>query len=565
MGLEYRVGFLGAPNSSRRGQWTVEVAWSDENIGRLKALGFNAIQLNVAWGNRPGDEPLNIEDVVELSPDQQGAYPQPVALRCDPSPERRAKRRQDLRDRIAMCRRAGLRTIFHFGAPYNAHARYGDNPPNCLADPKVAQRYVLLLETFAREFPGVDDILVYTYDQDAWLCSEFGTCPRCQGVPLHERLVPFLDPLRAAWRRLSPQGRLWWEPWELSAGQVLACVEQLNADGFGLALHGNIAEAQATFVADRWLKNTCQLARRRGIPVIVEYFLGANSEEVESFTHLAHPLVILRALQAIAAVPGVVGIKEYFGLVPDREDANLRMAGLFFGNPRIDEEEALSVLAEPYGPAASQVVDFWRQTSVGMEIFPWDTSWYIREIGRSDPAHALSAAMIRGQQAHTPSWESTRRAIFMKTDSAQPDPWLLEDVQLRCQLAADRWAAALEIGRKACSSIPGELSAEFAKTLTDLAGLRRRAMAYVYHLRETNLAAILRQQQAAGQPLSARIVQDLEQALRADLANGTEEKVWPEMQEAIDLLGGNVGRFLETYLLEGPDKRSKGGFSVTSR
>lgn len=563
--LACKVGFLGAPNSSHDWEYTVPVEWSAENVGRLKTLGFNTIQLNVAWGSRPGDEPLNLEDVVELTPSQQASHPQPVPLRCKPLPERREERRRALRDRIALCRQAGLRTIFHFGAPYNAHARYGDNPPNCLADPKVAERHVLLLEAFVRDFPGVDDILVYTYDQDAWLCSEFGTCPRCSGVPLHERLVPFLHNLAAAWRRLSPRGQLWWEPWELSAGQVLACVEKLDPAGFGLALHSNIAEAQATLVADRWLKNTCQLARERNIPVIVEHFLGANSEEVESFTHLAHPLVTLRALQSIAAIPGVVGVKEYFGLVPDREDPNLRMTALFFSTPQIGEDEALAALAQPYGQAAGPIQDFWRQASTGMELFPWDTSWFMREIGRSDPAHSLSAAILRGQQAHTPSWESTRRAIFMKTDDDQPDAWMLEDVQLRCQLAADRWAAALRIGREVQPSIPQTLSASFGQTLTDLAGLRRRALAYVFHLRETNLTTILRQRQEQGLPFPARVVAELRQVLAADLANGREEEEWPEAQQALDLLARDIEAFLKTYLREEPDKRSKGAFSVTSR
>jgi hypothetical protein len=563
--LPYKVGFLGAPNSSDSGQFTVPVDWSAENIGALKALGFNTIQLNTAWGSRPGDEPLNIEDVVELTLEQQARYPQPVPLRCDPLPQRRIERRQAVRDRLALCRQAGLRTIFHFGAPYNAHERYGDNPPNCISDVLVARRYVLLLETFAREFPGVDDILVYTYDQDAWLCSEFGQCPRCVGVPLHQRLVPFLEQLAQAWQRLSPQGRLWWEPWELSAGQVIACVERVSPAGFGLALHGNIAEAQATLVADRWLKNTVALARQRGIPAIVEYFLGANSEEVEPFTHLAHPLVVLRGLRTIASIPGVAGIKEYFGLAPAREDPNLRMTGLFFANPHIGEDQALSTLATPYGAAGPQIVEFWRLTSAAMELFPWDTSWFIREIGRSDPAHSLSAAMLRGQQAHTPSWESTRRAIFMKTDNGECDPWMLEDVQLRCRQAADRWAAAVSIGPHVLAAIPEPLGAHFRQTLEQTAALARRAMAYVHHLRATSLATILRKQHAAGQPYPGRIVAELRAVMADDLANGLGEKEWPEMRAALALLGEDVDAFLASFLRPEADKRSKGAFSVTSR
>src|ERR1022692_4772676 len=96
----------------------------------LGGFGFNTIQLNLAWGWRPHDEPLNIEDVIDLPADLQEKLPQVVPLRSDQSPARRAQRRVDLHRRIQLCRAAGLRSIFHFGAPYNAHERYGDAPPN---------------------------------------------------------------------------------------------------------------------------------------------------------------------------------------------------------------------------------------------------------------------------------------------------------------------------------------------------------------------------------------------------------------------------------------------------
>jgi hypothetical protein len=48
-------------------------------------------------------------------------------------------------------------------------------------------------------------------------------------------------------------------------------------------------------------------AKQRGIPVMVQYFLGGTSEETEPY-FLSHPLVTLRGLQAIAAVSGLTGI-----------------------------------------------------------------------------------------------------------------------------------------------------------------------------------------------------------------------------------------------------------------
>ncbi|MCX6895011.1 MAG: hypothetical protein NTZ16_05820 [Verrucomicrobia bacterium] len=573
--LEYKVGFLGIPNSHFPFSVPVSVPWTRETVGQLKALGFNTVQLNVAWGARPGDEPLNIEDVVQLSPELEQQFPQVVPLRGQPGAEAREKRRADLRQRIKLCREAGLRTIFHFGAPYNAHFRYGDGPPNCLMDDKVARRYELLLDVFAKEFPGVDDILVYTYDQDAWLCNEFGPCPRCLGIPLHDRLPPFLNSLAARWRTHSPQGRLWWEPWELSAGQALTCAERVQPEGFGLALHANIAEVMSTLAVDRWLKNTATIARQRGIPVIVEYFLGGPSEELETYYHLAHPLVTLRGLKSIAAVPGVVGIKEYFGLNPQPEDANLRMTSLFFANPAVSEEAALQTLAQPYDKAAADIIAFWKLTSEGMELFPWETTWYMRQIGRGHTDHSLSAAFLRGQPPHTPSWFSTRQSIFMRKDNAQPDPWMLEDVQLRCQLAADRWEGALALGQKCLKDIPPSLAADFAKTLADLGGIRRHALAYVFHLRETNLATILRKAAELKLPRPQKSVDELLALLQADLENhraemaalpaGEKPVAWEEMNQAIALLSQNPDALLQKFFKPDPDQASKGRNSATSR
>lgn len=210
-----------------------------------------------------------------------------------------------------------------------------------------------------------------------------------------------------------------------------------------------------------------------------------------------------------------------------------------------------------------------------MELFPWDTSWWIREVGRSRTDHSLDAAMLRGQQAHTPSWFSTRASVFMKTDDARPDPWMLEDVQLRCQAAADCWAIALEHGQKARSLLTRPLLDALRLNLRDLARLRRRALAYAYHLRETNLATALRKAAELKLPRPERSLQELRSVLRADLANhGAEIEAaspeqdradWPEMAQAIALLDREPQAFLQQYLTETPITASRGWFSVTSR
>src|SRR5258706_851459 len=53
-----RIGILGNP--------VHQVAWTDASLEALKGIGFNEIQLNIAWGSRPFGEALNLVDVVTV-------------------------------------------------------------------------------------------------------------------------------------------------------------------------------------------------------------------------------------------------------------------------------------------------------------------------------------------------------------------------------------------------------------------------------------------------------------------------------------------------------------------
>ncbi|MCX6880444.1 MAG: hypothetical protein NTW21_42560, partial [Verrucomicrobia bacterium] len=150
--LDYKVGFLGLPDSLIGFRIGQQVAWTQESVGELKKLGFNTIQINLARGTRPGDEAMSIEDIVQLTPEQNQPFPQVVPLNCKPGDEAREKRRTELRHRIALCQDSKLRTMIFLGMPYNTNARYGDGQPNCIMDEKVIRRYELLLDVFARDF-----------------------------------------------------------------------------------------------------------------------------------------------------------------------------------------------------------------------------------------------------------------------------------------------------------------------------------------------------------------------------------------------------------------------------
>ena len=97
---------------------------------------------------------------------------------------------------------------------------FAGNPPWFDVDnPKVVAYETGLLKEFISKFGDVDDILVYTYDQDAWQASQFQTNAASRGIPLHERLPKYLATLHEIWTKRPGEHRMWWEPWELSFRQ----------------------------------------------------------------------------------------------------------------------------------------------------------------------------------------------------------------------------------------------------------------------------------------------------------------------------------------------------------
>jgi len=542
--VDYKVGFLGVPCHP-------EVAWNADNLQRMKDLGFNVLQLNIAWGYRPNDEALNLEDVVDLPPQLPKTAGDKTREKMR-TPERIAARSEKIRQRIEISRQLRFRTMFHFGAPNVFYPPESPGAPGvildqCISDPATLARYTSLLRVFHEKFPGVDDLLCYTYDQNAWLCSEEGACPRCHGVPLPGRASKYINTLARTWRELNPKGILFWEPWELSAGQTYQCVDLLDPTCVGLSLHSNIAEVQIGYPADRWFKNMLTKAAQRNIPVLGELWTGSPTEEMEPFLHIPTPLATLRALRAVNEAGKLKGIKEYYGNLPEQEDPNLRMTGLFFKNPDISEEEALSQLAKPYREAAREVIRVWRLASEAVEMYPWDVSWLAREIGRSSPQHAMSAAILKGASWQTPSWQANRRVAFMRTDQLEaPNFWMVEDVQMRFEQTAEKLEAALRVADLIQNKLPEPLQHTFRKSIEEMGSFRVRVLAYAYHLRETNLANLIRGASRWGLGVNPDNRNELRAVMVKDQANmGTEEP----MGTAIRMLDADPKKFLQTYFL----------------
>ena len=575
-----RIALLGTPSRPHP-------HWAKEDVADLKKMGFTGVQLNIAWAYRPADEPLNLEDVWPVV----GA-PESRAIGA-----RFQERQVELKHRAQISREVGLRTLFHFGAPFQGAHEFLDNVQlaQCILDPATIARYVEALIGFGKENPCIDDLLIYTYDQDAWLCSEFGNCDRCAGVPLHERLPQFLNALGKAWVGIREGARVWWEPWELSVGQTLSCILNLDPGSLGLMLHSNIAEVISTMPADRFFRHVSEIAASRGIPVIGEVFLSSNNEEVEPWSRLPVPLVTLNQIRAIESVHGVVGIKEYFGIVSSPFDINLAAANLYFNSPNKTNTEILSTLAKNFD--LPWLAQFWATSSKAYELYPWDTSWFCRQLGRSLPGHELTAATIRGMQSNhdqwdTPAWQSSRGAVFMRVANSEPNPWLLEDVGLQFLVASQVMTEGLEIFEKNFVDAGDILSRELMRQASEVIGFITRTTAYVCHIRETLICRTLRNSKAR----SSQLIAELAEVLETDRQNQIRENqrcidyktldpdqmpptalqlagAWAvdrknstaEIEEAISVLRSDLGTFLERYFKVVPDNAPAGQFSLTSR
>jgi hypothetical protein len=550
-----RVGMLGNP--------ATQPAWDDGNVQKLVDAGFNTVQLNIAWGSRPNNEPLNLNDVVALPGDT-----------LDPAV---AKRQPELRRRIDLAKKHGLRTLFHFGSPFmwrnpdtgevkrhKGDAFAGKPPWFDVDNPKVVAYETGLLKAFIKKFGDVDDILIYTYDQDAWQASQFQTDAVKRGVPLHERLPPYLVKLHELWTNRDGEHRMWWEPWELSAGQIYKIIPQLPTENFGLMIHNNIAEAQINKPVDLWYRTVTKMCRDRGIPVCGEGYFTAMTEEVQSLS-IPCPRLVDEQYLAMTAVPGIVGVKEYFGVDTRVADLNRAIFTARVQHPEATTDQLIDQITAHFGDEQRDLKKIVEETSEAMRHMPFEASWHLRYISKASIDHGWTAATIHGAMADTPSWNSTRHAMFMKCDNSQPHPDMLEDVQLRCEIAAGHMKAALDALPAVVAKLPaGADRAMFERLQKDLDHFHRVTMSFALHLRETNVAMLLRGDVEANRPLQATLIEEMKRLLNADVETQHGKGRVVEMR---DQFASDPAKFVNEKLLVVEPKKpyERGVFTLTTR
>ena len=488
------MGIVGNPS-------VPDIRWSDEELEQIKALGVNVVQLSIAWGNKPANEVLNLEDL---------------------DAEQRAK----FAFRIEQAKKHGLKTMAQFGIPRMIE----ESPvqPACILDPAVQKKYRDLLTDFMKSFPEVDDVLVYTFDQRAWLCSEFGPCPRCTGLPLDERLPGFLNLLNDTMQSCRPNTRLWWKPWELSKGQVVAILDKVNPAHLGLVLNPSTSNEvypfdDRSFKSDLGVKRLVRMALERDIPVIGEFdhTLYKPLYLIEDF----FPRLIYGQMVGWKEMQGVVGVKEYYGFAPSTFSVNAAMLRAWMKSPHASLDTLLEEIAAPYGPeAAPLLIQAWEYTAQSVEAFPWDTTYLIGPMGldrHHDGSHGWEPASILNATWDTPIWKANRRANFMLTEENKAHPWLFEDAGLRLEDCAALGFKAVALYDQAIQA--GGSKTDDIRVQRDVVWKTARAVRGIScHFLETLAAHDARTVQSDERQFGL-VVKRLESLLKKDLENQGEQ------------------------------------------
>lgn len=118
-GFKYFIGIVGNPS-------VPDVSWSDEQLVQIKTLGVNMVQLSIAWGGKPANEVINLEDLDD-------------------------KERAKFKFRIAQAEKHDLKTIAHFGIPRMLN--FNPVVPACILDVTVQQKSARSSRTLWISFP----------------------------------------------------------------------------------------------------------------------------------------------------------------------------------------------------------------------------------------------------------------------------------------------------------------------------------------------------------------------------------------------------------------------------
>lgn len=432
--------------------------YSQENLQKLMELNINTIFINLAW-SRPWIDVVNLEHVAVSKSYSLLSIMEEVQAN-----------RKKLSERVLEVKKLGLKAFGLFGIPrYFDFTRYPEEygvlkgatvstiEPSaslmCIQSPQVMSVYKELLKDLLSHIPGLDGIQVYTYDELAEVCDVRSDCPRCSGVPVEDRLPSFLNTLYAYLQELNPGMEMWWEPWELTAAQTYKIMQRL-APEIGMACHTTINEVYFINETDIWFRNIAAIANDQGRKLIAELFMGGSSEELGMVVSYPCPRLVYNQLYALDKTPGVTGIKEYFGFLPEYFSVNESVMKKFASGANSEYDAIIETIVQECSPENTDKLKmFWEFGSRVIEMIPWELSWVMR-FGNYPPYDSSYWGKVRFVDLmktpwNTPSWLSNRRSYYLVVDSeCNFTQTMQDDIVKRFEMSLDYLSRALQIGKQ---------------------------------------------------------------------------------------------------------------------
>lgn len=458
----YKIGMVGNPIIP-------ETEWSDEQMEILKDIGFNMVQMNIAWDNRPNGEVLNIEHV-------------------------EGDAQKELQRRENVLKKHMMRGLPHFGMPRIKALGHEANitpyiTPACISDETVIQEECDKLMSFFQKYPSVKDVMIYTYDQHAWLCSEFGNCPRCAGVPLPERLSAFLERVLGTLYEIDSEIMFWWQPWELSLGQILDTLDKISKPNLGLMLNTSGVESYFHNFENTWIKTIGDKAAEKNIPIIGEIQATGSGVGTVELQRFPCPTLVYRQISILNKLPTLRGVKEHFGIAFSKIGVNTLFLKEFFLNPEASLDELLDRTVLYYGKETAQyLIKAWKECEKAMDYLPYSFTYAYSNIACYDAKHDYDFPVVSCIHADTPAWESDRRCGIFLTHDQQYHPWALENAALLFKQSASKFLLVKELYEKAimvCSARKDDLE----EAMHDVEKMYRANMGQYLHFSEA-LAAV---------------------------------------------------------------------------
>ena len=216
--------------------------------------------------------------------------------------------------------------------------------------------------------------------------------------------------------KVNPNVTFWWQPWELSLGQIAEVLYKIEPDHFGLMINTAGSESYFNNLDNYWVRGIGAIAEERNIPIIGEIQTAGSGVGGVPLQRVACPTLVKRQIEIVKKLPTFVGIKEHYGYAFEKYSSNMIFLTEYLKDVGADTDELLRRTAAHYTKdGVDDLVRAWKLSEVATDFIPFEFVYLYSNICGYSPKHGFDVPTVQGVHADTPAWESDRRAYFLIT------------------------------------------------------------------------------------------------------------------------------------------------------